>query len=69
MNKRVLLFEAMDVINDLVNGVPSECVDTAVDAAEALLRRYKNTGGTLTYELANDSDSVRSDVRIREDRR
>ena len=58
MNKRVLLFEAMDVINELVSHLSGRCLPSSAQAeAEALLRRYKRTGGTLTYELGLDGDS------------
>lgn len=60
MNKRVLLFEAMDVINELLM-FPNSRV-TKRDAL-ALLRRYKKMGGTLTYELTDPSDSVPDSVR------
>ena len=57
MNKRVLLFEAMDVINDLVNNVESRTVSEITAVAKSLLSRYKKQGGTLTYELGLDGDS------------
>ncbi len=66
MNKRVLLFEAMDVINALLCcEYRTGAYRDALTDATTLLRRYKNTGGTLTIEYTDPDSGVSDSVRDR----